>query len=123
MRISPKTKYILGSLILLFLAFGFVKSTIEIYQSSKRLGDFEKEVSDLESEKVKLEKEIEYKKTSEYIGEKARNELNLIKPREKVYVIGDTSNEDSSNVLSETVERINPDYKDNNWYMWYKLFF
>ncbi len=123
MRIPPKTKYILGSLILLFLAFGFVKSTTKVYQSSKRLGDFEKEVSDLENEKVKLEKEIEYKKTSEYIEEKARNELNLIKPGEKVYVIGDTSNEDSSNVLSETVERINPGYKDNNWYMWYKLFF
>jgi len=123
MKVLPKTKYILGSLLLLFFAFGFVKSTIEIYQSSKRLGDFEKEVSDLESEKIRLEEEIEYKKTSEYIEEKARNELNLVRSGEKVYVIRDTSDESSSNVLSETVEMLDSNYKDNNWYMWYKLFF
>lgn len=123
MKISSKTKHILGSLTLLFLAFGFVKSTIEVYQSSKRLGDFAKEVSDLESEKAKLEEEIEHKKTLEYIEEKARNELNLVKPGERVYVIKDTPEGNLSDVLSETVERFDPNYKDDNWYMWYKLFF
>ena len=123
MKIPFKTKYILGSLTLLFFTFGFVKSTIKVYQSSKRLEDFEKEASDLEGEKAKLEEEIKYKKTSEYIEEKARNELNLVRSGEKVYVIRDTSDESFSNVLSETVERFDSSYKDGNWYMWYKLFF
>ena len=73
-----------------------------------------------------------FKKTDEYIEEKARNDLNLIKPGEKVYVVKSTEDGVSGNVLSEadvapseskeTVEGAEEN-KDENWYSWYRLFF
>ncbi len=55
-------------------------------QSSKRLEDMKSEISTLEEKKVTLESMIAYKRTNEFVEERARNALNLIKPGEKVYI-------------------------------------
>ena len=122
--ISKKVRYILGSILLIFLSVSFVRSTFKVIKSSGRLDEVNEEVRDLEAEKTRLEKEIEYKSTEEYIEEKARNELNLVKPGEKVYVVtgtkqGGITNEE--NVLSSQNEVSG--MKDSNYYMWYRLFF
>jgi len=41
----------------------------------------------MEEEKREYKNKVAYKQTDEYIEEKARNDLNLIKPGEKVYVV------------------------------------
>ena len=43
-------------------------------------------VTGLQSQKAALQKELEYMKTDEYLEAQAHNNLNMIKPNEKVYV-------------------------------------
>lgn len=119
--LSKKLKYILGSILLVFLSVAFIRSTFTVFKSSGRLDDVKKEVSDLEAEKTRLEKEIEYKNTEAYIEEKARNDLNLIKPGEKVYVVTGTVGSQEEKILSAQDEKESS--KDSNYYMWYRLFF
>jgi len=122
-----ETRYIIGAVILLIISVVFIKSSFDVLKSKERLDEINSELSLLNEEKEKIEKEIEYKQTDEYVEEKARNELNLIKPGEKVYVVVEEGSE--SVVLSETDE-IKQDEKEEidkkkqkNWYLWYRLFF
>jgi cell division protein FtsB len=117
-----KTKYLLGAVLFILLSVSFIKSTFDVLKSKERLDDLNKEVEMLEKEKSEIEEEISYKQTKEYIEEKARNELNLIKPGEKVYVVmgGDSS---SGDVLSESDAVIENEDEKSNWYSWYRLFF
>ncbi|HOD01219.1 MAG TPA: septum formation initiator family protein [bacterium] len=125
---SSKSKYIIGTIVLLLVSFGFIKSSFDVLQSKNRLDEINGEVAALDKEKQEIEKEIEYKKTDDYVEEKARNELNLIKPGEKVYVV--VENESSGgDVLSDISKKGNEEdveateKKQRNWYSWYKLFF
>lgn len=73
-----------------------------------------------------LNADIEYKKTDAYVEEKARNDLNMIKPGERVYVVVDSGKNTSSGGVLGTQDRGEKKEnspKDANWYAWYKLFF
>ena len=121
---SSRFKYILGTLLFFVVSISLFRSSFQVLKSKNRLDEVNSEVSKLESEKKKIEAEIAYKQTPEYIEEKARNELNLIKPGEKVYVVvGDDVKSSSESVLSGSSERKANEKKDANWYSWYKLFF
>ena len=88
--------------------------------------DLEKEVASLQNERKGLEASIEYKKTAEYIEEKARNDLSLIKPGEIIYVVSGPGSEDymRKSVLSSLSKNNDKGIgKNANWYKWYKLFF
>ena len=116
-------KYILGTVILLMLSAGFVKSSFDVVKSGSRLEVINREVAILEQKKSEIEKDIEYRNSEEYIEEKARNELNLIRPGEEVYVVVGGENNSASDVLSEADIRGEDEKKESNWYSWYKLFF
>ncbi len=122
---STKFKYILGIAFLFIVSISLIKSSFQVFKSKGRLDEVNQELSKLEDEKRKLEAEIEYKQTQEYIEEKARNDLNLIRPGEKIYVVvgNDIKGSSESSVLSGSSERKKDDTKDKNWYSWYKLFF
>lgn len=129
---SNNIKHLIISGILFMLSISFVRSTITTISSNKRLEDLQAEVNTLEERKTSLESEISYKETDEYIEERARNDLSLIKEGEKVYVLSGNksmlapiSAKDTTSVLSSVDERTGRfgDYRDSNWYMWYRLFF
>ncbi len=63
-----------------------VNTTRKIIQSSRRLQEGENKIAQLEEEKSRLEAQIKYKKTPEYIEEIARNKLNMAKPGEEIYM-------------------------------------
>jgi cell division protein DivIC len=119
-------KYVLFTAILFALSIGFIRSTLSIFKSKERLDSVQKEVAGMEKQVKDLNADIEYKKTNEYIEEKARDDLNMIKPGEQVYVVVDSGKSaPSSNVLGtqDTSEKKGNGSKDANWYAWYKLFF
>ena len=126
-----RLKYILGIVFFTVLSVNTIKSALNVLKSKDRLDQVKNEVAVLEEDKKKIEEEIEFKKTDEYIEEKARNDLNLIKPGEKVYVVKTTEKDTAGNVLSETdtaasekgLDKGNEEKKNENWYSWYKLFF
>jgi cell division protein FtsB len=129
MRLPAHLKYIVISVLFILAAINFTRTTLDILKSSKRLDDIKLEVSDLEDKKSDLEEDIEYKKSEDYVEERARNDLNLVKPGEKVYVVSDLDlsdiDEKTSDVLAEFTERIERNTKesDSNAYQWFRLFF
>ncbi len=119
---TSNSKYLLGAVFFIFLSFSFVRSSLDVLKSRNRLDELKEEVALLEQKELEIKKEIEYKETEDYIEEKARNDLNLIKPGEKVYVAVGGENS-SGNVLSESTVNEEKDKRDSNWYSWYRLFF
>lgn len=108
------------SIILVITSANIIKSTIDVLGSKRRLEEAKEKEQALLLERDEILKRIEYKKTSEYVEESARNSLNMIKPGEKVYVI------EGGEVESATDEKVNEpaeDKSDPNWYLWYRLFF
>ncbi len=87
MAVPARTKYIILAVLLTLASINFTRTALEILENSKRLDTLSQEVVQLEEEKQQLERDVVYKNTDEFIEEKARNDLNLIKPGEKVYVI------------------------------------
>ncbi len=93
--------------------------------SRKRLEDALEKEESLTIERDGLKKRIEYKKTGEYIEESARNELNMIKPGEKVFVVDGAVPAPGEVAGASEIRELTPadDREDPNWYLWYKLFF
>lgn len=121
---------ILMSVVLVVISANFVKSTLEVLTNRKRLEEAEKREQKLVQERDVLKRQIEYKRTLEYIEESARNELNLIKPGEKVYVLEGSTEEgtveqDDANRpdAAGSVAGVSDEKERPNWYHWYKLFF
>ncbi|MFA6981546.1 MAG: septum formation initiator family protein [Patescibacteria group bacterium] len=118
MPIPAYVKYIALSILFIIATVNFSKTTISIIESSKRLDETEEEVLSLESERENLEKELDYRKSDEFIEEKARNDLNLIKPGERVYVV--------SEELTKKVEearKLVGEIEKSNIQKWADLFF
>jgi len=86
MSIPPAVKYIALSILLTVATINFTRTIFDILESSKRLTNTKAEVLSLETKRIELENELERKKTAEFIEEKARNELNLKKPGEDVFI-------------------------------------
>lgn len=118
MKISAQIKYVFLSVFLVFATISFTKTTLDIVKSSKRIDDLNAEVSELEKQKSGLEAEIGYKKTDEYIEERARNDLSLIKPGEEVFVVIEKEEEGAEDLKGGTDAEAKAgigrdDYKDN----------
>ena len=63
-----------------------VVTTRKIVKNGRRLKDIREDVLSLEQEREQLIQEINDKKTQEYIERTAREELNLVKPDEEIYI-------------------------------------
>ncbi len=116
---------VLISLVLLVMSANFVKSTVDVLSSRKRLEDALEKEKSLTYERDMLKKRIEYKKTGEYIEESARNELNMIKPGKKVFVMDEEVPTSEGVAGASEMRELTPngDREDPNWYLWYRLFF
>ena len=130
MAFSARGKYILLSILLILASINFMRTAYDNLKSSRRLDDLEKEVATLDAKKQQLQREIERKKTPEYVEEKARNELNMLRPGEKMVVFVDATSSNQQplfkesppgNVLSAT--NVVKAEKSPNILLWYKLFF
>ena len=117
MSIPARLKYILLTLIFTIATVNFVRTTLDILQSSKRLEDLRAEVSDMDAQKTQLQADLEYKKTRDYIEERARNALNMIKPGEKVYVPTAVLG-----VATSSPSYAAPQAEKSNLQLWYELF-
>jgi cell division protein FtsB len=130
MLTPAKPKYIVISAFFILASINFTKTALDILKSSKRLDDLNSDINTLEAKQANLQKNIEYKKTDAYIEERARNDLNMVKPGEKLLVFVD------NNQLTKLVEPVLGDVlaksdtrkqkasvKESNFRQWYRLFF
>jgi len=87
MSMPAQAKYIILSVLFVTAAVNFTRTTLSILENSKRLDNVKGSVAELEARKIHMEEQLAYEKTNEFIEKKARNELNMVKPGEKVFVI------------------------------------
>lgn len=91
------------ALLLVLASINLTRTTLEIVKSSKRLEDIKDEISSLEQEKSTLANSINYKKSDSYVEKVARDELNMVKPGESVYVVNDQNSSQQNVVTAEDV--------------------
>jgi cell division protein FtsB len=129
---ESKFKYLLLTVLLILAGVSFTRTVLEILKSSRRLDATKNEITALEQKKSDLEESIAYKKTADFIEETARNELNLVKPGEEVFVVSNTapakSDEvtlDSPSILLSSADtgRITLKKRISNLQDWWELFF
>jgi len=117
MSILAQLKYIVFTLLFVVATVNFARTTLTILHSSQRLEDLKTNVATLEAKRSNMETTIAYKKTDEFIVERARNALNLIKPGEKVFVMPVVLAASSEKLVSNTVEK-----EKSNFQSWLDLF-
>lgn len=126
MSVPANLKYILLSLLFALATINFTRTTLDILKSSQRLEDVNKELTVLGAKKTDLERSINYAKTDEFVEEKARNELNMVKPNEKVFVV---QKNDQVATKTEATEQsaVSPVTQDktygDNAKLWFDLIF
>ena len=106
-------------LVAIFTAVAYGRAYYRDYQIRKEIIDLQNEVKKLEAKKIETMEVLQYVKSTNFIEEKARTELNLVKPGEKMIIItSGTQSNDSSSFK-------NWDYKQDvpNPVKWWRFFF
>ncbi len=120
MAIPAQLKYIILSILFIIATVNFTRTTLRILESSRRLENTKKEAELLQKEKQDLTEKITYRQTDDYIEEQARNELNLVKPGEEVYLSPETLGYKAEEPLQQPVAN---KQKAKNYQIWLDLFF
>ncbi|ADL67842.1 FtsB family cell division protein [Thermoanaerobacterium thermosaccharolyticum] len=96
-RSKIKFKTILLLLFVAYVAFTFVKQQITLNILDNRLNAVTSKVNAAEEENKKLNNQIKYIKTNEFIENEARQKLGLVKKGEIMFVDTAKDSKDSSN--------------------------
>lgn len=105
--------------------YNITKTTLEIYQSSKRLETLEDEVEAKRQENADLKEAMEYRKTDGFVETEARNKLNMVKPGENILIPVVAGASDSKpSLLDELKASLAEEAgKSENYKKWIDLFF
>lgn len=76
-----------GVVILAFLVLGYARAWYQDYQVGQEIARLETEVKRLESQRLQTLELLRYVQSPAFVEDKARTELNLIKPGEQVAII------------------------------------
>ena len=88
------TKSLAISAVLLVLSASFITGTLKVAQKGKRLIEAKRELAALQQERARLEQEVQYRQSAEFVEKEARNKLNMVKPGEEVYLKPKISGDD-----------------------------
>jgi len=75
----------------IFVAVAYGRAYYRDYQVRQEISRLQNEVKKLEAKKIETMEILQYVKSSNFIEDKARTELNMIKPGEKVVVVASGS--------------------------------
>jgi cell division protein FtsB len=126
MKFTSDYKYIVLSGVFVLASIGFARTSISIMKSKKRVEVIKDEVAYLEKKRMLLQEDLDYQKTPAFIEQEARNKLNMVKPKEEVFVVNEnlTNDINKSFVLSASTRSENySDTKKANVYAWLRLLF
>jgi len=80
-----------AGVLLLFVIFAFGRAYYRDYLVRQEINRLQAEVSRLESKKLETIELLKYVQSPEFVENKARTELNLVKPGEQVAIIDSSS--------------------------------
>lgn len=122
-KIPAHIRYFSLAVLLLIAAINYTRTTLNILHSSQRYGELEQEVIGLQQKKTLLERELEYKKTDDFIEKEARLRLNLIKSGERVFLRPEGLNEELEGSVAGTVSNADDAQNAHPYEQWMKLLF
>ena len=109
---------VVALLVVIFIAFGYARAYYQNYRVRQEITSLQEQVRGLEHKKLESMEILKYVTSDQYVEEKARSELNLKKPGEKVVVF--------SNLVETTSDtsQISPVDKDplSNPIKWWYYF-
>ena len=112
-------KRVLSVSMLLFAAYLIIslsRSLWDLWQKQENLLKAQTNVERLRQENNRLQSELEYVQTDEFVEREAREKLKLVKPNETVVLIPE-------NVLRAATASAVPTPAPPNWEQWMRLFF
>lgn len=93
---------VIGIFLILLLAFGYGRAYYQGYKVEQDIKKLQDDISSLERKKLESMEVLSYVMSDRFVEEKARMELNLKKPDEKMIIVADETSE-----VSEVVEPVN----------------
>lgn len=111
--------FLLAVLLTVVVIFAFLQAFYRDYQIRQEIQSLQDEVKNLEAKKIETLDVLNYVKSDEYALEKARTELNLVYPGEKMMIINagaNKSGQENYNVIKSTND-------DSNLKKWWRFFF
>ena len=101
-----------------FVVFIFFRAYYRDYQIRQEILSLQKEVEELESERVETMEILKYVQTDTFVEEKARTELNMVYPGEKMVVVKSGVESNKNNTRgSSSLESV------SNVRRWFNFFF
>lgn len=112
--------FLLGGIVVaLFIAFVYARAYYQDYQVRREIQNLQDEVKRLKTKKLEMLELLRYVKSTDFVEEKARTELNLAKPGEHVAIFGSDTPELSGGQVEERVVELD---KTLNYIKWWRFF-
>lgn len=85
--LASRWSLIVGTVVLFVLTIAFARAYYQNYRTREEIDRLKAEVSRLETKKIETFEILRYAQSAAYVEEKARTELNMVKPGERVTVV------------------------------------
>jgi len=116
--------FIFGCLaILTVIGISFGKDFIKSQKIKKEIGSLQSDISKIEKKNIELSDFIRYLDSESYAEKKARTELGLKSPDEKVIIVPKGSEEKIDAVDSPELQNNVPKVPESNMVKWWRYFF
>jgi cell division protein FtsB len=103
-----------------FAIFAFTRAYFQDYQVQIEIERLKTEAASLESKKIETLELIKYVQTPEFAEERARTELNLVKPGEKTIIV--KSDRNTSESIGQVDKKVVESNSISNPIKWWRLF-
>jgi cell division protein FtsB len=104
-------------LVSIFVAFGYARAYYQDYKIREEISSLEDEFKRLEKNKIGSLELLSYVSGPDFVEEKAREELNLKKPGEKIFIVKREDTSQENNYKSD-----GSDEKSSNLRKWLNYF-
>ena len=109
---------IFAIILTLFSFFAFFRAFYYDYKIEREIDNLKEEADKLETKKIEMMEMLDYAQSENFVKEKARLELNMVEPGEKMMII---PNDDSALEISQKdVVELN---EQSNFKKWWNYFF
>ncbi|MBI5729216.1 MAG: septum formation initiator family protein [Candidatus Magasanikbacteria bacterium] len=120
--LASRWSLIIGVVVLLTLTVAFARAYYQNYRTQEEIRRLRAEASYLEAKKLETLEALKYVQSPAYVEEKARTELNLVKPGERVAVIPGTVVAGAAGI-GQSTEKVVESASVSNSRRWWDYFF
>ena len=107
-------------ILIFFFAFVFARAYFQDYQVRTEIERLKNEAASLQAKKIDTLELLKYVQTPEFAEEKARTELNMVKPGEKTIIIKTGS--DAADSIGQVDKKMVESNSISNPIKWWRLF-